>query len=53
MGPKRRIQLNLDAYNALNSSAITAVNTTFDARWRQPNTVLDPRLIQFSGSWTF
>jgi hypothetical protein len=53
MGPKRRIQLNLDAYNALNSSAITAINSTFDARWRQPNTVLDPRLIQFSGSWTF
>ncbi|HUR34773.1 MAG TPA: TonB-dependent receptor [Vicinamibacterales bacterium] len=49
----RRLQLNLDAYNALNSSAITAINSTFDSRWRQPNTVIDPRLFQFSGELSF
>lgn len=53
LGTKRRLQLNLDAYNALNSSAITAINSTFDARWLQPNTVIDPRLFQFSGEFTF
>jgi hypothetical protein len=53
MGERRRLQLNLDAYNALNSSAITAINSTFDARWLQPNTVIDPRLFQISGEFTF
>jgi hypothetical protein len=53
MGPRRRLQINLDAYNALNSSGILAVNNTFDARWRQPTSILDPRLFQFSGSYTF
>jgi hypothetical protein len=48
-----RIQLNLDAYNALNSSSIRSVNGTFDARWRQPNTILDPRLLQVSGQFSF
>jgi carboxypeptidase family protein len=49
----KRLQINLDAYNALNSSAILSVNSTFDARWRQPNSVIDPRLLQVSGqlSW--
>jgi hypothetical protein len=53
LGERRRLQLNLDAYNALNSSAITAINSTFDARWLQPNTVIDPRLFQISGEFTF
>ena len=44
-----RLQLNLDAYNALNSSSILSVNSTYDARWRQPNSVIDPRLFQVSG----
>jgi hypothetical protein len=48
-----RVQLNLDAYNALNSSAILSVNSTFDARWRQPNAVIDPRLLQVSGQISF
>lgn len=39
------LQINLDACNALNSSSILAVNSTFDARWRQPNSVIDPRLV--------
>lgn len=53
LGTRRRLQLNVDAYNALNSSAITAINSTFDARWLQPNTVIDPRLFQFSGEFIF
>ena len=48
-----RLQLNLDAYNALNSSSILAVNSTYDARWRQPNSVIDPRLFQVSGQISF
>ena len=53
MGPRRRLQINLDAYNALNGSGILAVNNTFDARWRQPTSIIDPRLFQFSGNFTF
>lgn len=50
---RTRLQLNLDAYNALNSSSILTVNSTYDARWRQPNSVIDPRLLQISGQLSF
>ena len=48
-----RLQLNLDGYNALNSSSILLSNNTFGAQWRRPNTIIDPRIVQFSGSLTF
>jgi hypothetical protein len=48
-----RLQLNLDAYNALNSSSILLTNNTFGAQWRRPNTIIDPRIVQFSGSLIF
>jgi hypothetical protein len=51
--PGVRLQLNLDAYNALNSSAVQAVQTTFGANWLTPNTILDPRILQFSLNLTF
>jgi hypothetical protein len=50
---RMRLQLNLDAYNALNSDAIRSVNSTFDARWRQPNSIIDARHVQFGGQLTF
>ena len=50
---KVRLQANLDAYNALNSNAIQTINTTFGANWRQPQTILDPRIFQVSGQLTF
>ena len=48
-----RLQANLDAYNALNSNAIQTINTAFGANWLQPNTILDPRILQISGNLTF
>jgi len=48
-----RFQANLDAYNALNGSAIQALNTTFGTSWLTPFTVLDPRLLQVSGQLNF
>jgi hypothetical protein len=48
-----RLQANLDAYNALNSSAVQSVQTTFGPNWLTPNTVLDPRILQISGQLTF
>jgi hypothetical protein len=53
LAPRRRLQINLDAYNALNSSGILAVQNTFDARWRLPTSILDPRLFQLSGNISF
>jgi hypothetical protein len=47
------LQANLDAYNALNSSAIQNINTTYGASWLSPTQILDPRILQFSGQLTF
>jgi hypothetical protein len=48
-----RIQVNVDAYNALNSSAVRAVNTTFGSSWTRPTQILDPRIIQIGGQISF
>ena len=53
LGPKVRLQANLDAYNAFNSNALQSVNTTFGANWLQPLQVLDPRILQISGQLSF
>jgi hypothetical protein len=50
---KGQLQLNLDAYNALNSSAIQNINNTFGASWMTPTQILDPRLFQVSAQLTF
>jgi hypothetical protein len=50
---RMRLQANLDAYNALNSSAVQTVQTTFGPNWLTPNTILDPRILQLSGQLTF
>ncbi len=42
-----------DAYNALNSSAVQSINTTFGKNWLTPNTILDPRILQISVQLTF
>lgn len=53
LGPKVRLQGNLDAYNAFNSNAVQTVNTTFGANWLQPLQVLDPRIFQVSAQLGF
>ena len=53
MGNKARLQANLDAYNAFNSSAVQAINNTFGASWKQPTQILDPRLFQVSAQLSF
>jgi hypothetical protein len=47
------LQENLDAYNALNSSAVQSITTTYGLRWLTPNQILDPRILQISGQLTF
>jgi hypothetical protein len=48
-----RFQANLDAYNALNSSAVTSLNTSYGPNWLQPFTILDARILQVSGQLNF
>ena len=48
-----RLQANLDAYNALNSSAIQSLQTAYGPSWLSPATILDPRLFQVSGQISF
>jgi hypothetical protein len=48
-----RLQLNLDAYNALNSDAIRGVNDTYASRWLLPTSIIDPRHIQVGGQISF
>jgi hypothetical protein len=50
---KVRLQANLDAYNALNSSAIQSLQTAFGPSWLSPATILDPRILQVSGQLSF
>jgi hypothetical protein len=48
-----RLQVNLDAYNALNSDSIRGVNSTFASRWLEPTSLIDPRHIQIGGQLSF
>ena len=41
-----RLGADLDAYNALNSSAIQNINNTYGPAWKTPTQILDPRLFQ-------
>lgn len=48
-----RVQINLDAYNALNANSIRAVNSTYGPSWRTPLQILDPRILQIGGQVSF
>ena len=57
---KARLQGSLDVYNALNSSSVVGINTTYGPRWLQPlgnpyvgGAILDGRLFEFTGRLTF
>ena len=43
----RRLQGMVDVYNALNSSAITSLNTTYGSQWLRPNSIMPGRLVKF------
>ena len=47
-----RTALNVDLFNALNASAVLAENPSF-ALFRQPTSVLNPRLVKFSAQLDF
>ena len=48
-----RFQINLDAYNLMNTSDVRGVNSSYGPRWRAPNYIIDPRLVQIGGQIDF
>ena len=48
-----RFQINLDAYNLMNTSDIRTVNSSYGSRWGYPNSIIDPRLVQIGGQIDF
>jgi hypothetical protein len=61
LGPKLRLQANVDAYNVLNATSLLGVNSAFGPQWRYPAvpastigaSILNPRIFQFSGRLSF
>jgi hypothetical protein len=45
---RARIQFNVDAYNALNTSSVLSTINTYGPRWFLPNQVMDPRIVHLS-----
>ena len=54
-----RMQVNVDAYNALNSSKVprmtygSSVNNTFGSGWQRPFGIIDPRIVEIGGQIDF
>ena len=53
LGSRLRLQANVDLYNALNANSVLGVNSTYGSAWRLPTTIMDGRVVQFSGKLTF
>jgi hypothetical protein len=52
-GARRRLDLNVDLYNAFNSDAILTQNNTFGAAWQRPTSVIQPRFVKLSARLDF
>jgi hypothetical protein len=53
MPGNRRIQANLDLFNALNASSVLAQNNTYGPSWLRPTTIIQGRLVKFGGQFDF
>jgi hypothetical protein len=50
---RRRLQANVDLYNAANAGAVLSLNNTYGANWLRPTNVLQGRLLKFGGQFDF
>jgi hypothetical protein len=53
LGPRMKLQANVDLYNAFNSNSVTSRNNNYGNTWGVANSVLDGRMAQISGNLTF
>jgi len=49
----RRLQANLDLYNAFNASSILSTTNTYGALWQRPTNILQGRLLKFGAQIDF
>jgi hypothetical protein len=52
-GSRTQLQANVDVYNVLNSNAILTVNNTYGPQWRNVQSIMSARLVEFSGQFRF
>ena len=50
---KYRTSINFDLNNALNTSAVLAVNNAYGPTWQAPLNIMDARLMKFSAQFEF
>jgi hypothetical protein len=50
---EKRLQANVDIYNAGNASSILSNNLTYGSNWLRPTGVLQGRLVKFGAQWDF
>jgi hypothetical protein len=53
ISPSKRVQVNMDVFNVMNSSYVLGQSNTFGATWQRPTQTMDGRMFQFSGDFTF
>jgi hypothetical protein len=49
----RRLQANLDLYNAFNASSILSTTNTYGALWQRPTNILQGRLLKVGAQIDF
>jgi hypothetical protein len=49
----RRLQVNLDLYNALNASPVVFQNNNYGSQWQRPTSILSGRLVKFGAQFNF
>jgi hypothetical protein len=49
----RRIQANMDLFNAFNASAVLGQNNNYGSAWQRPTNILQGRLVKFGGQLDF
>ena len=49
----KRLQVNMDVFNVMNSSYVLGQSNTFGNTWQRPSQTMDGRMFQFSGNFTF
>lgn len=52
-GGRYNFDASMDIYNVTNSGSIISLNNTFGASWQQPTAILDARMFQLNGRFTF
>lgn len=53
LGSRYSFDASLDVYNVTNSGSVITLSETFGPTWQQPTAILDARMLQLNGRFTF